>query len=307
MKNKILNFIDLLLFIIIFYFIFNSLIEIFFYFINNLQQSYDYNILINNMSENPDSITTGTHNTEVKIIHDDGNWSNAIRTLFIYGTGALRLKANLSTGGSPLGRGLIISSTFLADSIMKILSNTINDPNFIKEHYKNWELIWKNKNIGEAKVVIDPNTENILNNILKNSPDTPTGTNNLLSSAINSNNDFQFLDYFMNYFKDYLTPVSVTYNNILLSEQIYHISILLYIAAILITFLIIFLLFNIFIFINSDKFISYFKNKYIKMYINLQIKVIKIEIFLIGGTIILFMINLIEGIRFIATHPIIII
>ena len=70
--------------------------------------------------------------------------------------------------------------------------------------------------------------------------------------------------------------------------------------------MIIVLLFNIFIYINMDKIIKFFNNKFIKWYLVFNKKFIAIEIFMLGSTIIYFMYNLSVGIRFIATHPIII-
>lgn len=110
----------------------------------------------------------------------------------------------------------------------------------------------------------------------------------------------------MSYFTKFLEPVQVNYSNELLAEQIYGISILLFALSITIIVLIIFLLINIIVFTYSDKLINYFKNKYIKLYININKKFIGIEIFLLGTSIIYFMYNLTFGIHFIATHPIII-
>ena len=83
-------------------------------------------------------------------------------------------------------------------------------------------------------------------------------------------------------------------------------TIILFIFSILIIGMIIVLLFNIFIYINMDKIIKFFNNKFIKWYLVFNKKFIAIEIFMLGSTIIYFMYNLSVGIRFIATHPIII-
>lgn len=71
--------------------------------------SYAYSILqmnSNNNGLNPNNIggnplpggsnggPTLTHHTHVQIVRDDGSWSTTIRSLFIYGTGGLRLYAN---------------------------------------------------------------------------------------------------------------------------------------------------------------------------------------------------------------------
>ena len=66
------------------------------------------------------------------------------------------------------------------------------------------------------------------------------------------------------------------------------------------------LLLNILIYINMDKIIKIFNNKFIQWYLIINKKFLSIEIFILGSTILYFMYNLIKGIHFIATHPIII-
>ena len=55
-----------------------------------------------------------------------------------------------------------------------------------------------------------------------------------------------------------------------------------------------------------DKIINYFNNKFFKWYLIFNKKMIGIEILILGSSIIYFMFNLINGIYFIATHPVII-
>lgn len=65
-------------------------------------------------------------------------------------------------------------------------------------------------------------------------------------------------------------------------------------------------MFNIIILVYSDKLLNLFTNKYIRWYIGFNKKIIGIEIFFLGGSILYFMYMLSYGIHFIATHPIII-
>ena len=51
----------------------------------------------NNNGLNSSSTSNVSNTTITTIIDDDGSWSNAIRTLFIYGTGGYRL--SLLKGG----------------------------------------------------------------------------------------------------------------------------------------------------------------------------------------------------------------
>ena len=105
-------------------------------------------------------------------------------------------------------------------------------------------------------------------------------------------------------FKFILEPLPVNYSNEILANQIHDLSILLFILSVLITVLLILLLFNILILINMDKIIKIFKNKFILFYLEWNKKVISIEVFLLGGSILYFMYTLSKGILFIATHPI---
>ena len=109
-----------------------------------------------------------------------------------------------------------------------------------------------------------------------------------------------------NELKNILEPVSVNYSNEVLANQIYDLSILLFILSLTIVILIIFLLINITLYINMDRIIKIFNNKFIKWYLWTNKKFLSIEIFILGTTILYFMHSLITGIRFIATHPIII-
>lgn len=106
--------------------------------------------------------------------------------------------------------------------------------------------------------------------------------------------------------KSILEPVQVDYSASLLANQIHNISLMLFILSVLIIILLCALLINVLIFSYSDKLINYFKNKYIKMYINFNKKIIGIEIFFLGSSLLYFMYSLSFGIHFIATHPIII-
>lgn len=81
------------------------------------------------------------------------------------------------------------------------------------------------------------------------------------------------------YLKPILEPVSVNYPNDILANQLYGLSILLYILSLLIIRLLLALILNIFIFSYSDKLMSVFSNKYIRWYIKFNKKLIGIEFF----------------------------
>ena len=55
-----------------------------------------------------------------------------------------------------------------------------------------------------------------------------------------------------------------------------------------------------------DKFIRLFNNKYLILYLEINKKIINLDVLTLGLLIISFMFSLSKGILFIATHPIII-
>uniref|UniRef100_UPI00315C76B9 hypothetical protein n=1 Tax=Infundibulicybe hongyinpan TaxID=2486348 RepID=UPI00315C76B9 len=88
--------------------------------------------------------------------------------------------------------------------------------------------------------------------------------------------------------KGVLEPAYVNYSNDILLEQIYGLSILLFILSLLIIVLFLGFILNILIFVYSDRIPSYFTNKYIRAYIQLNKKLIGIEIAFLSGSILYF-------------------
>lgn len=257
-------------------------------------------------------VNTVTQSTTTQIIHNDGSWSNAIRSLFIYGTGGYQLY--LTRTGSPGSRFAIVGGSIFADSVGRFLANSINDPNYLRNYINAWRVSLDSNSEDTAIVNvsqgdgIDQAISQVKSTAQTQAQSTSQSLSNNFIPNINGLDDFtnKLTNNLMSYFTKFLEPVQVNYSNELLAEQIYGISILLFALSITIIVLIIFLLINIIVFTYSDKLINYFKNKYIKLYININKKFIGIEIFLLGTSIIYFMYNLTFGIHFIATHPIII-
>jgi hypothetical protein len=157
LKVNIIYYLDFILFgLIIFYLAYNLLCSIF-YFIDiiSVSESSFINIVCNVTSGDVVQNDT-TLNTTVQIIHDENGWSSAIRELFIYGTGALRL--HLVRGGTPGSRGFIIASTLVADGLSRVVNNTINDTEYVKKNIKNWKEIWQDS--GVVRVDVDASTAN---------------------------------------------------------------------------------------------------------------------------------------------------
>jgi hypothetical protein len=79
-----------------------------------------------------------------------------------------------------------------------------------------------------------------------------------------------------------LKPVIVDFSIELLSSQIYHIGIILFVLTIFLVIFFVSLLFNLTIYLFSDRILTYFQNKYIKWYISFNKKVIALEIFILS-------------------------
>ncbi len=107
--NSIIKALDYLLLIIVICAFFYDFMLIISSIMNNLIEFFNIDSLdfIHNMVDGTTSTNTNnTSTTNTTIIHDDGSWSNTIRSLFIYGTGIYRI--HLVRGGTPGQRVFII-------------------------------------------------------------------------------------------------------------------------------------------------------------------------------------------------------
>jgi hypothetical protein len=111
----------------------------------------------------------------------------------------------------------------------------------------------------------------------------------------------KIIKYIMDIILPILEPISTNYPNEVLANQIYDLSILLFILSILISILILGLLINILVVINSNRILNLFTNKYIRWYVNLNMKLISIEVLCLGSSILYFMYTLSKGLQYIAT------
>ena len=292
-QGKFIFFIDLILFILVAYFLTNDILsklsssfENLYYYFNNFTD------IIFNAADNSDNISTNT--TTTNITHSESGCSSSIRQIFIYGSGALRLHL-LKGGGTPASRAFVISSTLITDAASNFAVNTINDPVYVENHINSWTRILIS---GKTSIDlhVDNNVEifdklNFINNL------SPNDLNNFSESLFNK---------VIEIISPILQPISVSYSSQTLATQIYGLSIILFIMSIFIIILLLSLMINIVIFLYSDKISNFFTNKYIKWYLTLNKKFISIEICFLGCSILYFMYTLITGIRFIAIHPIII-
>lgn len=300
--NKIIDCIDYFILVLVIFTLVGDFILIFSATINHLIDFFNININENifymvdpNTSIQSNSTTTNV--TTTRIIHDDGSFSNTVRSLFIYGTGAFRLSLlKASLGGTPGSRAFVIASTIASDAVTKMVNNTINDPAYVRSHSDNWKAMWDQEKTGEVRLEVDNDTVEKLASAANDSFNfIPSDTDDIANT---------FLKGFFDKFQYILEPVQVDYSNSVLANQINDISILLFILSLLIIGLITVLIFNMFIYINMDRIINYFNNSFIRWYLSINKKLMSIEIFILGSSILYFMFTLSKGILFIATHPI---
>lgn len=116
----------------------------------------DISIIITNLIESPDpwfysgsfrafekssticQISSDTTSTTTYIYNSNDSWANAIRSIFIYGIAASRF--NLAS--TPRARTFIVVGSLVLDSMMRVLSKIINNPNYIVELVQNWRSLW---------------------------------------------------------------------------------------------------------------------------------------------------------------------
>ena len=304
-KNQLIKIIDFCIIVmVVSYFIINYTSNLILFLENTIKLTGDSDFVtytVNNATQVTEMQNTTT-NTTTSIIHNDGSFSNTIRTLFIYGSGAFRISM-LRNGGSPGSRFAVIGSSIAMDYASKIANNIINDPDYIRKYSQYWGL----KQEGEV-LNIDESGDSKTNEAIKTAADTASNlSNNFLPDSIGSSLEElseKIFSQILQYFSSYLEPIQVSYSQDLLAAQIYHLAIVLFIITVLLSIFIIAFIFNLIIYIYSDKISSYFKNKYIVWYINLNKKIIGIELFILSSTILYSVYILSYGLHFIATHPI---
>lgn len=272
----------------------------------------------------------GGYNTNRQITHNDDSWSNTIRTIFVYGTGSARWYFNLTRGGTPIQRLMIIGGTLVTDGVGRIIQHAVNDPNYILANATNWRSIINGSQ--SANVYVDPrtvqsqqsqisganrgggagsNSSSLFENGVSNSTGSGSaGSGEASKSIIGGDIDLgkisetiiskiaEYLDYIFE-------PVQVSFSNEILSNQIHNMSILLWILTVCLSIFFISLLVNIALFIFSDRLMKYFTNKYILWYLSFNKKVIGFEIVMLSGWIIYLLYILLTGLHYIAIHPII--
>lgn len=290
--NKITNCLDFVLLILSVVYLMISLSNLIVYFIDIILNS-NYIITLN-MSD----VTS----TNVQITRDS-SIADTVRTILIYGFGGMRIHA--LRNGSPTARFIAAGATVASDNITKFLSHTVNDPTFLRSHFQNWSLIYKNAthveiDISGSETTVKEASKLDLSNV-NNSPKFLPDSNFSIEELSNKSIEFLF-----GFFRDIIAPQPSPFSNEVLSLQKQDITILLFFLSLGIFILIVFLLLNVILVLNGDRLKNYFKNKYIRWYINITIKFIAIDVFISGSLILLFMYELIKGLLYLVQHPLII-
>ena len=204
---------------------------------------------------------------ERKIIIDNGNWSDTIRTLFIYGSATYKV---MLTRGNPRSRVFIITGAVTADLLAKVASNVINDPTYIRAHVQNWKITRNTIYPDAVDVDITQDKEFVKNISNKFLPEDLSNQIDAITQEILKN----ILSFFQ--------PQTVNYPVDLLMDQHHYLAIFLFLLILLLFFFILNLAYVTALLVFKDRILSYFKNKYILQFLRLQYNIMHIEfIFLI--------------------------
>lgn len=80
---------DIILVVLVISFFINDFFNIYFSLFDKICNFINLNDTVCFINNNASNINTVTNTTNTQIIHDDGSWSNAIRSLLIYGSATL--------------------------------------------------------------------------------------------------------------------------------------------------------------------------------------------------------------------------
>ena len=307
---KILKYLDFIILSIVFISIIVDLLSIFKGLVSsivNLISGIELNFV--HMVNGSETVASGSGNTTTTVtIHTNTSLKDTIRSTFIYGIGTFRL-ISIHHGG-PGSRFFTTVSTIGMDFVATAISRILQDPNYLP-----------NQVVG-AKEIFTGARERVENGVLSKIVDLKgSEADKVLDAIIEVKNNKKFvssgdgnglddlgatiINKILDNIKDIIEPIPVDYSIELLSNQIYSLTLMLFIMALLLSVLIFSFLFNILIILNKEKILNFFNNKYIHWYVNLQLKFITYEIILIGGFILYSLYFFIKGLHFLVTHPLI--
>lgn len=258
------------------------------------------------------------NNNETKttrnIFMSNGTWSSTVRSIFIYSTAAIHMHVTRAPGRGFTKVGTALGA-FAVDAGGKFIENAINDPSYIRDHVKNWKMMWNTDDKGrESNDVVNLDVSGDLNLMkevqseISKTADLNNAATLLPSSSLPSGDNnfelFSFINDLILPIIKSLKPQQVDYSVEILMDQHHFIAICLFIMTISALFLFFVFLYNIVLFIYKDKILSYFTNKYIVLYLKLQFKILKIEIIVLALLIVYYFYFLIIGLHFLAIFPI---
>lgn len=283
---------------------------------NNYFSGLDLDIIVTHMADTSShggasanqsvAVTTTTTTTRtVKDVYAHGSWPDTVRTIFIYGTGALRYVAKKT----PSGRIAVTAGTIAMDFGSQITKRVIDDPTWFTQHLSSWKMIsGRNNNPEELHVEAGEDKEALT--VIDSSPSAGGDTTaSFLPSNVNhffGNNNYDlegFINFVIQTFK--LETVTVDYPQTLLADQHQGLALALFILSLSAIIIFISLIFSVIIFTLRDRIKSYFKNKYILGYLNLNFKIIVIEFFTLSFLLLYDLCYIVKIGHFLFTHPII--
>nr|YP_010991028.1 hypothetical protein UYP79_mgp035 [Pappia fissilis]WOX61301.1 hypothetical protein [Pappia fissilis] len=255
-----------------------------------------------------------THTTSISrsLVFTNDTWAGTIRSLFIYGSAGYAIHFSKAPG-TGFKKVAIGAGAFLAETGGKIVENVINDPKYIKDHWDNWNVMWKkdvNGNILNDTLQIDVSKDaetasKVTNAIMKSSDSGSSSVSSFLPSFDNIFDPFSSLtDGLLRPIIEALKPQTVNYPIELLMDQHHALSIALFTLTIVSLFFFILSLYNIILILFKDKIFHFFKNKYILIYLNIQFKIIYVETILLTFLLLHNFYYLIVGLHFLAIFPI---
>lgn len=202
-----------------------------------------------------------------------------------------RLYMSLTRGGGPTQQVFILGTTLLAESVSRFLTNSLNDPSYIRAQTQNIKAVFTGE--GNANVYINNDTlqaataSNTVSNLSSSTTSVSSATSSgvipgsltpsssvpglqeeIAKSSIGIDIDLvafseSILNKIMTYLNYLFQPVPHNFTIDVMSNHIQNLSILLFILTILILIFFLSLLFNLTIFIFSKRLLNYFTNKYI--------------------------------------------
>lgn len=249
----------------------------------------------------------------VQDVYTHGTWPDAIRTLFIYGAGANRIRLSRN----PRNMGWTMFGTLATDLGSQAVKRAFDDPTWLKAHIQNFKLFFSEQN--ELHVQVSE-TQDVVSAVSNTAPLSAESVSTVSSSSSTVTNTYLPLNNYssnlfygigidvdtkiatlLKYFD--LKPVRVDYSPELLADQHYLISIGILILSVTAILLLTIFILNMILYSYRDKLLSYFKNKYIIAYINLTTKYILGELIFISVVLYYNFYYIIIASKFLMTHP----